>query len=189
MMKHTLTATALAIALATPAFAQSTAPMAKPDATQSAPQSSMPSKTDTNAAATTTAPTKTETFVQAQDATDWRGSKLIGANVYGQDNKSIGEINDLIVGNDGSIKAAVIGVGGFLGVGEKNVAVSFDQLSVQRKPNSNSIEKITVNFTKDQLKNAPKFAYYEAPSTSTTGSGSSMSDKAKTMNPMGSPKK
>ena len=67
-------------------------------------------------------------FVQQQGQNEWRGSKLIGASVYGPDNKSIGSIDDVIVASDGQIKAAVIGVGGFLGVGQKDVAVPFNSL-------------------------------------------------------------
>jgi hypothetical protein len=168
MIKHTLTAATLAAVLAVPAFAQqpsmnnNPAPAAHPS-TSAAPSS------------TGTAATQKAGFVQSQDANDWRGSKLIGASVYGPDNSSIGEINDVIIGGDGQIKAAVIGVGGFLGVGEKNVAVPFQDLNVNRKPDSTSIDKITVSYTKDQLKNAPKFAYYQAPSSSqTTGSSTGM---------------
>ena len=114
-------------------------------------------------------------FIQNQDSTDWRGSKLIGATVYGPDNKSIGDINDVLIANDGKINAVVIGVGGFLGVGEKNVAVPFDKLQVSRKADSASIDKVTVSYTKDELKSAPKFAYYEPASSksTTTGSGTS----------------
>lgn len=151
-MKRLLTATALAAVLAVPAFAQQ--PMSKPD----------------TAARTST--TGNPGFVQQQSQNEWRGSKLIGTNVYGPDDKSIGEISDVIVAGNGQVKAAVIGVGSFLGVGEKSVAVPFESLHVTRKANSSAIEKITVSYTKDQLKNAPKFAYYRAPgSQSTTGSG------------------
>ena len=153
MMKRVLTATALAAVLAVPAFAQQ--PMSKSD-------------TVNQNSATMSA---SAGFVQQQTPTEWRGSKLIGANVYGPDNNSIGEINDVIVAGDGQVKAAVIGVGGFLGVGEKNVAVPFNSLHVQRKTDSSAIEKITVSYTKDELKNAPKFAYYEAFGSQTTGSG------------------
>ena len=143
--------------------------MAKPD---DAAQSSMPSPNTASHAG----------FVQAQHATDWRGSKLIGATVYGPDNASIGNINDVLIANDGKIRAVVIGVGGFLGVGEKNVAVSFDALNITRMPNSNSIDKVTVSYSKDELKSAPNFAYYEPTKMQTTGS--SVTDKIKSLNPM-----
>ena len=72
-------------------------------------------------------------FMHQQNASEWRGSKLIGASIYGPDNKSIGDINDVLIGNDGRVTAVVVGVGGFLGVGEKNVALPFQALNVERK--------------------------------------------------------
>ena len=150
MLKHTLTAAALAAALATPAFAQTIKSDAAP--------SSMPGAV------------QHENFVQSQHATDWRSSKLIGASVYGPDNASIGEVNDVLIGNDGKIRAVVIGVGGFLGGGEKNVAVPLDALSISRKADASSIDKITVKYSKDELKDAPKFAYYDPSKNETTGS-------------------
>ena len=59
---------------------------------------------------------------------DWRTSKLVGINVYNNENESIGSINDLLTDKSGNIKAVVIGVGGFLGVGAHLVAVAFDQI-------------------------------------------------------------
>ena len=113
-------------------------------------------------------------FIQHQSAEEWRASKLIGTSVYGPDDKSIGEINEVILASDGNVKAAVVGVGGFLGVGEKNVAVPFDTLNVKRKSDSSSIDKITVSFSKDELKNAPKFTYYDPSKSATTGAGTGM---------------
>ena len=86
----------------------------------------------------------------------------------GPDDKSIGDINDVLIDKDGQVTAVVVGVGGFLGVGEKNVALPFQALNVQRK-RRRAIDKITVSYTKDQLKDAPNFAYYEGGQTETTG--------------------
>jgi sporulation protein YlmC with PRC-barrel domain len=74
------------------------------------------------------------TFMQSQQASDWRGSKLIGATVYGTDNSSIGEVNDLVLASDGKINGVVIGVGGFLGVGEHLVALPFDKVKFVNEP-------------------------------------------------------
>ena len=63
----------------------------------------------------------------------WRSSKLSGLDVYNNDEK-IGDINELIFGQDGKIEAVVIGVGGFLGIGEHNVAVPFDQVKFVEEP-------------------------------------------------------
>ena len=65
---------------------------------------------------------------------DWRTSKLVGLNVYNNNNESVGSINDLLTDKNGTIKAAVIGVGGLLGVGEHLVAVSFDQIKFVDTP-------------------------------------------------------
>lgn len=160
MIKHTLTATALVAMLAAPSFAQqpgsASAPSASPGATSQPSGAAKPG------------------FVQNQAPQDWRGSKLIGASVYGPDNQSIGEINDVIVDGTGKVKAAVVGVGGFLGVGQKDVAVPFEALNITRRQNSSSIDKITVAYSKDELNKAPKFAYYEPTGSSqTTGSSTS----------------
>jgi sporulation protein YlmC with PRC-barrel domain len=58
----------------------------------------------------------------------WRASKLVGLNVYNDNNESIGSINDLLADKSGNIKAAVISVGGFLGVGAHLVAIPFDKI-------------------------------------------------------------
>jgi sporulation protein YlmC with PRC-barrel domain len=65
---------------------------------------------------------------------DWRASKLVGLTVFNDKNESIGSINDLITDKNGTIQAAIIGVGGFLGVGEHLVAVNFDQLKFSNEP-------------------------------------------------------
>jgi sporulation protein YlmC with PRC-barrel domain len=65
---------------------------------------------------------------------DWRSSKLVGLNVYNDSNESLGSINDLLTDKSGNIKAVVIGVGGFLGVGEHLVAVAFDKVKFVDDP-------------------------------------------------------
>jgi sporulation protein YlmC with PRC-barrel domain len=65
---------------------------------------------------------------------DWRSSKLVGLNVYNDSNESLGSINDLLTDRSGNIKAVVIGVGGFLGVGEHLVAVAFDKVKFVDDP-------------------------------------------------------
>ena len=174
MLKHTLTAAALAAVLATPAFAQQQpAPDSMQNKMQSAPQGAMSKDGNLNGMTRTDARAMPAGFMHSQDANEWRGSKLIGANVYGPDDKSIGDINDVLIDKDGRVTAVVVGVGGFLGVGEKNVALPFQTLDVQRKNDGSTIEKITVSYTKDQLKGAPSFAYYKGGQTETTGSKAS----------------
>jgi sporulation protein YlmC with PRC-barrel domain len=65
---------------------------------------------------------------------DWRASKVVGLSVYNDNNESIGSINDLLTDRNGNIKAAVIGVGGFLGMGSQLVAVPFDKIKFVNEP-------------------------------------------------------
>ena len=65
---------------------------------------------------------------------DWRASKVVGVSVYNDNNESLGSINDLLMDNSGNIKAVVIGVGGFLGVGEHLVAIPFDKIKFVNEP-------------------------------------------------------
>jgi hypothetical protein len=68
----------------------------------------------------------------------WQGSKLIGLNVYNTQNEKIGSIKDLMVSKTGGLETAVIAVGGFLGVGERDVAVKFSDLKWADQPASST---------------------------------------------------
>ena len=67
-------------------------------------------------------------FITAQSPDQWRGSKLIGVNVVGPGEEKIGAISEVLVDHSGNAQAVVIGVGGFLGIGQKDVAVPFNTL-------------------------------------------------------------
>lgn len=69
-------------------------------------------------------------FITVPETGAWRVTDLEGKAVYGAENESIGQINDVLVSQDGSINAVIIGVGGFLGIGEKNVAVDMSALQL-----------------------------------------------------------
>ena len=77
-------------------------------------------------------------------------------NVYDPGNNTIGEISDLLVEPDGKIPAVMVSVGGFLGVGEKDVAVPFNAVRITKKDNKTYL---VLNATKDALKSAPGFKY------------------------------
>src|SRR6202165_1899868 len=64
----------------------------------------------------------------------WRTCKVVGLNVYNDNNENLGSINDLLTDKSGNIKAVVIGVGGFLGMGEDLVAVPFEKIKFVREP-------------------------------------------------------
>jgi sporulation protein YlmC with PRC-barrel domain len=77
-------------------------------------------------------------------------------NVYDPSDNKIGEVSDLLVEKDGKVAAAIVSVGGFLGAGEKDVAVSFDSLKLTQK---NQKWYLVMNTDKEALKNAPGFKY------------------------------
>ena len=67
-----------------------------------------------------------------QDASQWLGSNLIGARVVSASNQTIGKVANLVINEDGAIEAAVIAVGGVLGIGRKDVAVTYKSLNIVR---------------------------------------------------------
>jgi sporulation protein YlmC with PRC-barrel domain len=89
-----------------------------------------PSATTTDKAGMAPAVSGTSSSMQG----DWRASKMAGLNVYNDKNENVGSINDLLTDKSGNIKAVVIGVGGFLGVGEHLVAVPFDKVKFVTEP-------------------------------------------------------
>jgi sporulation protein YlmC with PRC-barrel domain len=127
MSKTTLAwALALSTAIATPALAQSDS------TTKSGDMVKQPDQTTTAAPAGTMG-TAGGFITQAQMG-QYRASKLAGVDIYNNNDENIGEVNELIVDGSGKVLAVVIGVGGFLGIGEKNVALPFDQVKWMDTP-------------------------------------------------------
>ena len=139
MLKTLAYATLFTTALAgSGAFAQSTgsannspAPMKQDQAQQGQTQGAQPDKSQ--GSANTHAPSGIN-FVTTQEKTEWRAPKLIGVGVYGPDDKQIGKIDDIMMDHDGKAQAVVIGIGGFLGFGKKDVAVPFSAIQWKTEP-------------------------------------------------------
>jgi hypothetical protein len=89
---------------------------------------------DKMAPATAPAPATTSDTGNSSFHGDWRASKVVGLNVYNEKNDNVGSINDLLMEKSGGIKAAVISVGGFLGMGARLVAVPFDKIKFVTEP-------------------------------------------------------
>lgn len=87
---------------------------------------------------------------------DLTTSKLIGINVYNNQNEQLGEIQDLVIDGGRTISAVVVSVGGFLGLGESYVAVDPSTIVLNDR---NGTWRAFVDTSKDNLKNAPKFTY------------------------------
>jgi sporulation protein YlmC with PRC-barrel domain len=82
-------------------------------------------------------------------------TSFIGSSVYSAANENVGDINDIVFDEKGAIKAVVIGVGGFLGMGEKDVAVPLEKITVTRDE-TNAV-KLMIQASKEELENAPAF--------------------------------
>lgn len=169
MRNHILTAAAFSTLLAGSALAQTMAPSnnntttTPPAATQTAPGAS----TDMNRSGSMSGTTAgaTGAFIGAQDREQWLATNLIGKKVSGAGDENLGEVNDVLMDRNGNVIGAVIGVGGFLGVGEKDVAVPFNNLELVR---NNDGDKLILRKTKDELKSAPEFKEYTDNTTRTT---------------------
>lgn len=175
-----------ATALAPAAFSQTaTPPPAEPNApAQSTPATppATPMAPDTNAQAPAPAPSTdtaqapaegSGTYLTEQAPDQISANTFIGQGVYNANNESIGNINDLIMKKEGGIVAAIVGVGGFLGIGEKNVAVPMEKITVAQNTQDGSV-KLTTSETAESLKAAPEFktlqmqASEQAPAAGTT---------------------
>ena len=82
-------------------------------------------------------------------------SELLDENIVNAANESVGDVNDVILDANGKVASIIVGVGGFLGMGEKDVALSFDQLSFARD-NDNGLV-VSTNATKESLQAAPAY--------------------------------
>jgi sporulation protein YlmC with PRC-barrel domain len=125
MIRNLLATTAIATLVATGAFAQTPAPTTT-DPAAPAPGAATPGAT---------AAPETPMVIKAEGNL---ASNIIGETVYngtGDDAENIGEVNDIIISQDGNIEAVVIGVGGFLGIGQKDVAIEYDLVKWEERDN------------------------------------------------------
>jgi hypothetical protein len=129
----------LAIALGiTPATAQTTTTEQKPSATTEVPKTPVSGQ------------------IMTQDSNSLLARDFIGLAVYSPEKLKIGTINDLILSKDGkTVEGFVIGVGGFLGIGEKAVALKMDRLQISNTPEG--AVQLTMDTKREELANAPAF--------------------------------
>jgi hypothetical protein len=133
-MKMLVTAASLAALVTVPAMAQ--------DAVQRAQEAPVVEAVEKKSAATFSG--------------DVSAKELLSENVVNAANESIGDINDVLIGHDGKVAAVIVGVGGFLGMGEKDVALPYDQLTFSKDGNNNLI--VGTSATKESLEDAPEYS-------------------------------
>lgn len=155
---------------ADPAAPDAASPEASPPPQSSeAPQSILP------AAPSATASSNSPQFLNKQESDDWLASNLIGKSVVNAQDEPIGEINDLVTDQGGKIVAVLIGTGGFLGIGEKDVGVRFEDLRLARDENNDV--KVIANLSQETLASAPD---YETLAEQQVTVGSNKSDREDT---------
>ena len=98
--------------------------------------------------------TTTGSYLSEQTANHWLASHYMGKTVYGPNNERVGDVNDIVIDRAGTTTAIVVGVGGFLGMGEKNVAVPFSSIQLT---NRDGKDELHMNVTRADLEKAPAF--------------------------------
>lgn len=174
MKKLISTASILALMAVGPAFAQDTNPSvdpAQPSMGETQVKPSSPS-TDTTSPASPASPQMPSTSAMNETGSanigqgELRVSKLIGSQVRNGANETIGNINDVLLTRNGQIESVIVGVGGFLGLGEKNVALQFSELKFDvSDPNRPTV---TAAATSDALAAAPEWKPADKAGSSTT---------------------
>jgi hypothetical protein len=150
---------------------------AKPDAAAPAAKPDTATKPDDSAAKPDTAASSDaakKEFVASQKPDQWLSSKFKGTDVVGSDDKKIGDVSDILFDKNGKIEAFVVSVGGFLGMGAKDVAMPPAAFEVVAGDKSKGeADKLKVTMSQEELKSAQNFEPYQPPRATTTGSGSS----------------
>ena len=162
MLKTLMISAAVSALMVSGAMAQATPPPSPPAAKSDA------------------APADTAKFISSQGTDQWVFSKFKGTYVVGPDNEQVGSVSDMVFDKNGKILGLIVGVGGFLGIGEKSVAIDMSAFQAAPAdtgttgaggvaiPSDPTNVKLKVSWTKDQLKNAPDFAYYKPPAPART---------------------
>ncbi len=114
-------------------------------------------------------PLGTPTTIERQSPDQWLASKFKGTQVIGSDDARIGAVEDVLFDRSGSVKALLVGVGGFLGIGSKQVAFSMPTFRIVPGKDGGA-EQLRLPMTKAQVAAAPEFKPYEPPRTAAGGS-------------------
>jgi hypothetical protein len=152
-MRYLMTAGALALSLISSAALAQTQPSGQTD--QPAPKQTQGKTGQAGMQAATTS-TVAVKFVTVQPA-DVMAYNLLGTDVYNNQNENIGEIADMVIDNGKTVRALIIGVGGFLGLGERYVAVDPSTVTLVREGEDDM--RAIMNTNREDLENAPTFEY------------------------------
>jgi sporulation protein YlmC with PRC-barrel domain len=129
----TMLKTKIATSLLATALLAGTA-IAQTNPTTPAPSTTAPSTSAPSSSPAMGASSGSVQFITNDQTGQWRGSKLMGVDIYGPNDEKVGDVSDVLIDQQGNIKGVVIGVGGFLGLGEKDVAVPFTAIQWSETP-------------------------------------------------------
>jgi sporulation protein YlmC with PRC-barrel domain len=101
-------------------------------------------------------------IVDAQKPDEWLASRFRGTEVLGTDGAKVGSVADILFDRNGMIKAIVIGVGGFLGIGAKDVAIDFKEFQIVPGRDGGA-DQLKLATSRDQLDATVEFKPYEPP--------------------------
>jgi sporulation protein YlmC with PRC-barrel domain len=174
MTKKLLLGTAIAALTLSGAWAQTsspTTPSASPPAAADKADQAKPKMDEANKAGATKDASGKADFVMSQQPDQLLASNFTGTDVIGSDNKKIGDVSDILFDKDGKIQAYVVSVGGFLGVGAKEIALAPSSFDVTPGENGKA-PQLKLSTNEKELKSAQNFKAYEPPRpASTTGAG------------------
>ena len=178
MLKKLMITTAISGLMIGSAFAAED--MKSPSPAPAAKSTEMTQPSSSSSTTSASAPASSAKFINSQRQDQFLASKFKGTDVIGADDKKIGDVSDILFDKGGKVEAYVVGVGGFLGIGSKEVALAPTAFQVVPGDKSkNESDKLRLSMTKEQLKEAANFEPYKEP-RSTTGMGA-------TTRPLGSP--
>lgn len=130
--------------------------------TSTTPSTSTTTPQATSSTATPSAAGKAD-FVGKQTPDQHLASKFKGTDVIGTDDKKIGDVSDVLFDKDNKVVAFIVGVGGFLGIGQKDVAIAPSSFQTVSGTGDSSDLKLRLAMSKDELKAAPTFERYTPP--------------------------
>jgi sporulation protein YlmC with PRC-barrel domain len=104
--------------------------------------------------------------ITQQKSDQWLASKLRGTNVIGNDDAKIGDVSDILLDKKGKVEGLVVGVGGFLGIGSKDVALPMSSFQVIPGSDGKN-DQLKLSMTKDQLKEMAEFKPLTPPPATT----------------------
>lgn len=144
-----------AIALGSSALlAEQSADKAADQEMKSSQQDQDPTKATAGSAQGNQSGMQNQQYMDSAPAGGLQASELINADIRTTDEEDVGSVTDLIIDKDGQVVAVVVGVGGFLGMAEKDVAINWDDLNVSR--DSDELE-LRIDMTRDDLNAAPSY--------------------------------